>query len=92
MRMTLKDKPRQCPECGSNKIARIIYGLQAYRPELERDLDNGKVVIGGCVITDCDPAWRCIDCRGQIYKGECVENLKKKHPVLNVFFDTFVLH
>jgi hypothetical protein len=56
-----KGKPRKCPNCGSLKIARIVYGLiDDLNPDLEKDLKEGKVVLGGCVIGEAK--WECADC------------------------------
>jgi hypothetical protein len=56
-----KAKPRKCPNCGSLKIARILYGLiDELTPDLERDLKEEKVVLGGCVIGK--EKWECVDC------------------------------
>jgi hypothetical protein len=63
-----KRKPRKCPECGCTKVAYILYGLPAFSPELESELKEGKVVLGGCCVTECDPTWQCIECKAQIYK------------------------
>lgn len=52
----------ECPECGSKDIARILWGMPAYGEKLERDLEEGSVVLGGCCITGADPEWHCNDC------------------------------
>jgi hypothetical protein len=64
-------KPEFCPNCGSKKIAQILYGLyRNYSPELKQKVKDGKIVFGGCCITDDDPSWRCIDCNANIYKNQ----------------------
>jgi hypothetical protein len=63
-----RKKPDNCPECGSWRFAAILYGLLAQSPELDRDLEAGRIVLGGCVVTDYDPAWQCVDCGAQIYR------------------------
>lgn len=55
-------KPSQCPNCGSAKMAAILYGLPAFNEELQHQLDHGELVLGGCCITDDDPPWECINC------------------------------
>jgi hypothetical protein len=40
-------KPESCPADGSKKVAQI---------------KDGKIVLGGCCISDDDPSWRCINC------------------------------
>jgi len=57
--MKAKKKPDKCPECGSWRIAGILHGEPAYH-SIERDLEAGRIVLGGCVITDNDPTWQCV--------------------------------
>jgi hypothetical protein len=58
--MKKKRKPVQCPDCGSTDVRRILYGLRpAPDPELER---QGKIVLGGCCVTDDDPDFLCGEC------------------------------
>lgn len=52
----------ECPECGSKNIAEILWGMPALDEELERNLDEGRIVLGGCCITDENTDWRCNDC------------------------------
>jgi hypothetical protein len=44
----------------------ILYGLPAMGPELARDLEAGKIVLGGCCTSDDDPCWQCADCGAEI--------------------------
>ena len=60
--------PEKCPECGSDKIASILYGLPAFSDSLRQKIKDGKIVLGGCCVTDDDPAWRCTSCNTVIYK------------------------
>ena len=64
----VKRKPRKCPQCGSAKIANILYGLPIFSPELEKELKDGKIELGGCCISDDDPIWKCTECEVDIYK------------------------
>ncbi|MEZ6072258.1 MAG: hypothetical protein R3C10_18865 [Pirellulales bacterium] len=56
-------KPERCPECGATAIAEIMYGLPDFNDDLNRQLDEGRVVLGGCVVSDDAPKWRCNECR-----------------------------
>jgi len=67
MRYESEIKPMECPACGSNKIAVIFYGMPAFS-EVEKDIEEGKIVLGGCCISDDDPTWKCIACETDIYK------------------------
>jgi primosomal protein N' len=63
-------KPDRCPECGSEKVASILYGLPMFDEELERQLNAEEVVLGGCTITDDDPLWHCVECQHRWGKWE----------------------
>lgn len=52
----------QCPQCGSSNVAKILWGMPAFSEELERELDEGRIVLGGCCISGADPDWHCNDC------------------------------
>jgi hypothetical protein len=58
----MTESPDQCPKCGSKKVARILYGFPVLSEELERKLDAGKIVLGGCTLFGDDPTWQCVDC------------------------------
>ncbi len=52
------DKKHACPVCKKrNKVIPILYGYPS--KGLLRDAENGKVILGGCVISECDPKWYC---------------------------------
>jgi len=65
---TAKRKPSKCPACGSKRMADILFGYPAFGSELKRKLELGEVVLGGCIVTACDPMWECADCHIQVYK------------------------
>jgi len=64
----VKRKPQKCPQCGSAKIANILYGLPIFSPELDKSLKEGEITLGGCCISDDDPTWICTECETDIYK------------------------
>ncbi len=51
--------PDTCPKCGSAKVAAILHGLQRFDDRLEREVKEGKVVLGGCCVTGNDPKRKC---------------------------------
>ncbi len=51
-----------CPNCNSHSVAVIFWGLPEETKELEKELDEKKIVLGGCLVTDHDPKWECNDC------------------------------
>jgi predicted nucleic-acid-binding Zn-ribbon protein len=63
-----RTRPKQCPACGCHKVALIQYGLPAFDDEMNRQLEAGKIVLGGCCISDCDPKWQCVECGAQVYR------------------------
>jgi ribosomal protein L37AE/L43A len=59
-------RPRKCPRCGSERIARILYGLPALSDALREELETRRTVPGGCIVTGNDPRWRCTDCGNEM--------------------------
>lgn len=57
-------KPDACPFCGG-KTVNIVYG----EPDEEtmQLAEEEKVVLGGCCITEEDPAWACLSCKADFY-------------------------
>lgn len=68
-------KPSVCPLCGSRRVATLLYGFPAMTPELERALADGRIRLGGCCVSDTDPAWECADCGAQLYPEQDGEQL-----------------
>tara|TARA_B100001964_G_scaffold131260_1_gene145039 strand:+ start:202 stop:594 length:393 start_codon:yes stop_codon:yes gene_type:complete len=86
-----KRKPRKCAKCGSAKIASIVYGEYFGSDKLNKDLEDGKIVLGGCCITidefgNADPLWECIVCGTKIYK-EASKNEKDRDKEYNELLD-----
>lgn len=54
--MTKPDVATLCPRCASPSVP-IVYGLPA--PELFAAADRGEVSLGGCLIVDDAPQFRC---------------------------------
>lgn len=67
VRYETERKPRKCPACSSHRIANILYGMPEYTDELQKDMNSGRIVLGGCCITNDDPRWQCADCQMAIY-------------------------
>lgn len=65
--LAVKQKPAKCPKCGSNRIAEFRYGTKTLTIDIQKDIDNGKVVLGGCCQTGFDPLWYCNSCQTEIY-------------------------
>jgi len=57
------DEPAtKCPRCGSTSLARLLYGEPTPGAALEADIQAGRVVLGGCVVTGDEPSHRCRAC------------------------------
>lgn len=46
----------KCPRCGSKRAARILYGMPAFSEKLRKELDDGVVALGGCIIYSVEVA------------------------------------
>lgn len=51
---------RCCPKCGSCEVVAIVYGLPL--ESLEKAAEKGQVELGGCVIMEDSPDFRCKSC------------------------------
>ena len=53
----LKEKPKSCPSCGDTESIRSIqYGMPI------APIDESKYTLGGCVIEEDMPSYRCVQC------------------------------
>ncbi len=50
---------RTCRSCGEAGLP-IVYGLPG--PGLVEACERGEVLLGGCCLTESDPAWTCPSC------------------------------
>ncbi len=55
-----KSEQPTCPSCGEVRTIPIIYGFPA--PEMRPLVESGRIHLGGCCITHCDPDLRCTAC------------------------------
>ncbi|MHC4469600.1 MAG: hypothetical protein ACYTDY_00290 [Planctomycetota bacterium] len=53
-------RPESCPECGSERVVPIVYGLPT--DEALEMAEQGRFRLGGCCVTGNDPKWGCLDC------------------------------
>jgi ribosomal protein L37AE/L43A len=68
-----------CPSCGKNSCAYIVYGLPN-SAVISDDLKSGTAVLGGSVIIEGAPMWRCNSCGHEW--GESEESLLSKQHAL----------
>lgn len=52
-----------CPKCNSTNVATYLWGLQLLDDQLERDIEEGRVILGGCIVCGDDPKFHCNDCK-----------------------------
>lgn len=48
---------KKCPKGHTDNLIPIAYGLPGTK--LMKEAEEGKVKLGGCIITHCDPKWYC---------------------------------
>ncbi len=53
---------RKCPRCGSSDVAEYLWGLPAFSEQLEKDMEDHKIILGGCCVTGNDPSAHCNAC------------------------------
>ena len=52
-----------CPNCDSESVATILFGMPSFSEKLMKDKDEGKVVFGGCTIDErFKPNYQCNEC------------------------------
>ena len=54
------------PKCGKTTVVKILYGMPT--EEALRLLEQEKLVIGGCCITEKSPDWACTNCKVEYIK------------------------
>ena len=55
----------KCPNCGKSSVAEILWGEVLLTDEGWKNLEEKKIVLGGCCVTDNDPKYECNDCNHQ---------------------------
>lgn len=56
----------KCPKCGSRRVAPILYGMPAYSEEMEQQLKEEKLYLGGCCISGMEPTYHCFQCKKDV--------------------------
>lgn len=51
-----------CPKCNSQNTCSILYGMVGFDEKLNKDLEAGRVHLGGCEVSGEDPDRHCNDC------------------------------
>jgi len=55
-------KELECPSCNSKNVAWILWGYPDFMHTIKQELEDEKIVLGGCLVTDHDPEWECNVC------------------------------
>lgn len=53
---------KECPSCGSKNVVPILYGYPGDMDYVIKLVEEKKLVLGGCCVSDNDPAFECLDC------------------------------
>lgn len=69
-RIEAKRKPETCPKCGAAEVVPIVYGTESPSGKTIADIYAGRVAVGGCIVTDDDPKWRCFACEAEIHRAD----------------------
>jgi transposase-like protein len=59
----IRKKKLVCPACGSENIAKIIFGFPGQ--ELMQRALRREIVLGGHSLSDQEPQWHCRDCEDE---------------------------
>ena len=65
-------RPR-CPKCDSAKTVPIVYGMPSY--EAFKKQEEGRLVLGGCVIEDDSPDRHCKKCGHEFRRSDGLDIL-----------------
>jgi hypothetical protein len=60
MQNLTKSSPTKCPTCGSTHLTPIMYGYPS--PKALTNAEEGRVILGGCVVYNDSPTWKCNGC------------------------------
>lgn len=83
----VKNKKAQikCPYCGSKNTGRYLYGYPAFTEEMQKKIDSGKIILGGCKVIpasiggytlDGNPHRHCNNCKKDFAKSPVLFNKK----------------
>ena len=69
----------KCPRCGSTLTAHIMYGMPAMDAELERQIADKQIFIGGCCIDTDSPKFHCFECDHNFFNQPIIAS--KEHGI-----------
>ena len=53
---------KECLCCGGEKIVPIFWGYPGDVDHVLKLVEKERLVLGGCCVSDNDPAFGCLDC------------------------------
>jgi len=59
------NKSPSCPSCKSTNTCPIFWGYPGGMEEISRLIDEEKISLGGCLVSDDDPVWHCNNCQNK---------------------------
>lgn len=65
-----------CPKCNKNDGVDIVYGMPS--PELAEQAEKGLIALGGCIVEENQPVYRCLDCGYEWDRAEHFEACKQR--------------
>lgn len=68
--LIVNQKPSACPFCLEKTIATILWGKPHMTPALEKKIASGEVILGGCVIPENAPTWKCAHCGATFFESK----------------------
>jgi hypothetical protein len=66
-KIIVKEKPFKCHICNFEPVSDLLYGVQIIDEQLQKYIDERKVLLGGCSLLDYSPKWLCSNCQTEYY-------------------------
>ena len=74
----------QCPRCGADDSAEILYGLPSMTPELQARLERKDVLLGGCCLTGKEPKFHCRSCLFKFGSPPLLVSKQSTEPYMDI--------
>lgn len=55
----------KCPKCKSKNICKIIYGYINVDDQIQQQIDQKKIELGGCIVGENSLEFRCNECENE---------------------------
>ena len=88
----------RCVKCGGHNTAEYLYGLPYMSEELEKNIADGKVKLGGCEVSDFDSKYHCNECdidfgysSKRLCDGKCTDYIEDTYYLeFGISYDNFL--